>query len=201
MYSNHPYESYIPIGATKLIIGSITPYRFCINHGELDNDDVRFYYGSSKNHFWKIVGEVTKTNFSFCNTEEAVNQRKKWLDDYNIGITDVVSRCIHDGGRSDDGSLLEIEYRDINKLLVDNLSLKTLICTSDFVRRHLKKIIKGKWVRVDSRVWSVDINDRIYKVIVLYSPSPSALRGMGKDGNQKRRNQYEDVFKNVLKSN
>lgn len=197
MYSIHPYESYVPINATKLIIGSIPPYRFCVDGAKLDNNDVRFYYGSSKNNFWKLVGEVTSTKFDFLNTDDAVNQRKKWLTDYNIGITDVVSKCIHDGCRSDDGSLLQIVYSDIDKLLENNTKINTLICTSDFVRKHLKKIIKGKWTKLDSKLWSVDINGKMYKLIVLYSPSPSALRGMGKDGCKKRKDQYADIFGNI----
>ena len=48
--STHPYEPYIPDNATKLIIGSIPPQRFCIKHSIIDNDDVKFYYGSKDNN-------------------------------------------------------------------------------------------------------------------------------------------------------
>ena len=42
-YTSHPYEEYIPENATKLILGTIPPYRFCIRQG-LHADDVDFYY-------------------------------------------------------------------------------------------------------------------------------------------------------------
>jgi len=31
MYSKHPFEPFIPANATKLIIGTIPPYRFCLD--------------------------------------------------------------------------------------------------------------------------------------------------------------------------
>lgn len=65
MYSNHPYEPYIVDDATKIIIGSMPPYRFCIENGKIYDDDVNFFYGSNRNNFWKLVGEVTNTNFLF----------------------------------------------------------------------------------------------------------------------------------------
>ncbi len=195
MYSNHPYEPYIVDDATKIIIGSMPPYRFCIENGKIYDDDVNFFYGSNRNNFWKLVGEVTNTNFLFSNTKEAIIQRKRWLADNHIGITDVVLRCIHKDGKSDDNSLVDIEYRSIDSLLLKYDKINTIICTSDFVRRHVKKIIAGNWKKVSSRRWYVQVDGRNYDVIILYSPSPNSLRGMGINGKEKRINQYKEVFK------
>ena len=51
--SIHPYREYIPENASKLIIGTIPPFRFCVS-GEkrLYPRDVDFYYGSRDNGFW-----------------------------------------------------------------------------------------------------------------------------------------------------
>ena len=39
--SIHPYEPYIPEGATKLIIGTMPPFRFCTSGGRtLDRKSV-----------------------------------------------------------------------------------------------------------------------------------------------------------------
>ena len=51
----HPFPPFVPTNATKLIIGSIPPQRFCNqkeNGISLYPDDVNFYYGSRDNSFW-----------------------------------------------------------------------------------------------------------------------------------------------------
>lgn len=200
--SNHPYEPYIPNEATKLIIGSIPPQRFCINPLNLEDDDVRFYYGSRDNHFWKLIGEVTKENFIYENKEEAIDQRKKWLEKNKIGITDIVDICEHINGKSDDNSLNIIKFKEIENELKNHPEIKTLICTSSFVKNHLTKLLKEKMNAKyhkdshDQRKGYISINEKeAYEVIILYSPSRLALRGMGPNGKEIRKKQYENVFK------
>lgn len=48
--STHPFAPEIPEGATKLIIGTMPPYRFCNTDEALYDDDVNFYYGSRDNY-------------------------------------------------------------------------------------------------------------------------------------------------------
>lgn len=80
--SIHPYEPYIPEGATKLIIGTMPPFRFCTSGGRvLHNNDVNFYCGSRDNYFWKLLSEMTGTSLEFVNATEAVDQRKQLLQD------------------------------------------------------------------------------------------------------------------------
>ena len=201
MRSIHPYKPYIPTTATKLIIGSIAPYRFCNKKGILNKKDVRFYYGSYKNQFWHLLEEVTNKRLDYENTEDAVNQRKDLLRSYNIGITDVVKSCIHKDGKSDDKSLIDIEYRKIDKLLIKYKKIDTLICTSSFVVTKLNMFARKKYHASpnDKRMGTITINNKEYKVVVLYSPSPYALMGLGKDGILKRKQQYVSVF-NILKN-
>lgn len=196
MRSIHPYEPYISDDATKLIIGSMAPYRFCNDKELLNEKDVRFYYGSYKNNFWKLLGEVMKVDLEFKNTDKAIEQRKELLLKNHLGIMDMVKSCIHKDGKSLDKSLMDIEYREIDKILLKYPNINTLICTSRNVLVMLNKFAKLKYKAIsdDKRTGMIVINDKEYKVIILYSPSPCALMVLGNDGIIKRKNQYRDVF-------
>lgn len=199
--STHPYEPYIPDNATKLIIGSIPPQRFCIKHSIIDNDDVKFYYGSKDNNFWKLIGEVTKEKFTFKNNLEAIKERKEWLLKNNIGITDIIEVCEHVGGKATDEALKIIKYKEIDSILIKHNQIKTLICTSYFVIKYLKRLLKEKMNakyhidKKDKRKGYISIDGiKKYEIIILYSPSRLALRGMGPNGKDIRKKQYQDAF-------
>lgn len=195
--SIHPYEPFVPRTATKIIVGSIPPFRFCHSNEELNENDVRFYYGSNKNSFWPLIGEVTKISFTYENTENAIKERKQFLKDRNIGITDIIESCIHKNNHSDDNSLKEIINRPLAELLLKYPNINTIICTSDFVRREVNKFaLRGnKCTKLNKkREGKIIINAKEYNVIVLYSPSRGALRGLGKNGKEIRKNQYQKVF-------
>ena len=85
MRSVHPYEPFVSAGATKLIIGTIPPYRFCIEPQALRDGDVDFYYGSRDNAFWRLIGQATGENFDYENTAHAVEQRKAFLTERKSG--------------------------------------------------------------------------------------------------------------------
>jgi len=201
--SVHPYikDLFIPDGATKLIIGTIPPQRFCINHRSLLECDVDFYYGSFDNHFWKMMSCITNTKLVFNNTEEAKKQRKKILVDLKIGITDIVASCVHKGGRSDDASLEKIEYSPLKELLEENTEIKKLLYTSEFVKKLINDYNKKNSCRsyhdvIDSkqRAYRADIinnKDRLFDVTILYSPSP---RGLGAEKIKAFQDQYIKAF-------
>ena len=195
--SIHPYAPYIPEGATKLIIGTMPPFRFCTSGGRtLHDNDVDFYYGSRDNHFFYLLSEVTGTPLEFVNTTEAVNQRKQLLKQLHIGITDIVGSCIHRNGKSDDASLFSIEPKPLDKLLLEHPNIEKLIYTS---RTEVQKLInrffadKGPHTRAkdNTQKESVWINGRQYGVTRLYSPSPIALWSVSADT---RLEQYRRVF-------
>lgn len=81
--SIHPYKPYIPDGATKMIIGTTPPYRFCNGQALFDND-VNFYYGSRDNYFWELVEKATGAKLTYANTQEAIVERKKLLSALNM---------------------------------------------------------------------------------------------------------------------
>ena len=191
--STHPFEPFIPENATKLIIGTIPPYRFCVN-GELFNDDVRFYYGSRDNEFWDLISKVTNEKIVRENTEQAIEQRKSILKKLGIGITDIIETCYHINGKSDDGSLKIIKQKDIRKLLKNHPQINTLIYTSTFVKSQMNTVGDKSYhtcVDKNERTFSLIINGKEYKAVVLYSPSPNALRGVLEET---RLIQYKKVF-------
>ena len=195
--SEHPYAPYIPKNATKLIVGTIPPYRFCHNGQLLKKNDVRFYYGANKNHFWKLIEEISHKKFTFENTESAIEERKYFLKERRIGITDIVQSCIHKDKKSDDRSLKKIQPKKLDKLLQEYPNIDTLICTSTYVKQLLNTFFANRKYlaeQADPRTGTMVINDKEYNVIILYSPSPYALVGMGIGGKEKRKRQYEIVF-------
>lgn len=190
--SYHPYAPYIPANATKLIIGTIPPYRFCFK--KLVDGDIDFYYGSKDNYFWELVSTVTNTELSINNSEIAIKQRKDLLCKLNIGITDIIESCIHINQKSDDNSLIDIKLKPIKELLSQYKSIDTLIYTSDYVKSRMNEIADKSyhdWIDKTQRKCKVAINGKEYNVIILYSPSPNALRRVDA---QTRLSQYKNVF-------
>jgi G:T/U-mismatch repair DNA glycosylase len=197
MISVHPYEPFIPLNASKLIIGSIPPARFCTETPiELFDLDVPFYYGSRDNRFWRTLGEITATDFLMENSEDAIEQRKRFLDERDIGITDIIQSCVHKDGNADDKSLLDIRHKDLKGLLIQFPAIDTLLYTSEFIKGQVYRQtgVYHRSIANNPKAKELIIGDKIYKVHILYSPSANALRNMGKGGGQKRRQQYERLF-------
>lgn len=116
--STHPFAPEIPEGATKLIIGTMPPYRFCNTDEALYDDDVNFYYGSRDNYFWELVSDASGKRLTYANTQEAIDERKKLLADLHMGMVDMIVSCVHKDGKADDESLCDIEERDNLKAMI-----------------------------------------------------------------------------------
>ena len=194
--SIHPYAPYISEGATRMIIGTMPPYRFCVpGEKALFETDVAFYYGSKDNCFWDLMAEITDRKLQYVNSQRAIDERKDLLDFLGIGIADIVKECVHQDGKSDDASLKDIVVnRDLVKELSQHPAINTLIYTSKFVTKQMNKISdKGyheRWDKTGQKGF-VQIGGKEYTVYVLYSPSPNALRGVSA---QNRLAQYKTIF-------
>lgn len=192
-YSIHPYEPYIPLTATKLIVGTIPPYRFCFQ--KLEPEDVNFYYGSKDNAFWELVSEATGVQLDYVNSKEAIEQRKNLLCKLNIGVTDVIESCIHHDQKSDDNSLEIIELKKIKESLLQCPKINTLLYTSEYVKTLINQKFADKsyhcCIDKSRRKYTTVINGKEYDVVILYSPSPSALRRVKA---KTRLTQYKTVF-------
>ena len=196
--STHPFAPEIPEGATKLIIGTMPPYRFCNTDEMLYDDDVNFYYGSRDNYFWELVSDASGKRLTYANTQEAINERKKLLADLHMGMVDMIVSCVHKDGKADDESLCDIEERDnLKAILHEHSKIDTLIYTNKsanilkWVNKSSDKQYHEGWDKSKTHA-SVVIDKKAYKVIRLYSPSPYALRSVSKEV---RREQYDMVFK------
>lgn len=196
MISKHPFEPYIPNGATKLIIGTIPPPRFCKNPFGLNNDDVNFYYGSKDNSFWSLLEDVYDVKLKYKNDIASVNQRKELLKHAGIGITDIIKECVHENDLADDESLKDISQKNIQKLLIEYPQVTTLIYTSEFVKKEIRKQfnLSHKLTYRNKRKQTLNINGKEYQVRILYSPSPLALINMGTNGDEKRKHQYQEFL-------
>lgn len=199
MKSTHPFEPYIPADSEKLIIGTIPPPRFCKEPYQLYENDVNFYYGSRDNYFWGILEEVFERKLEYSNTEQAVQQRKDLLKKLKIGITDIVDSCIHSGDSAADSDLKDIEQKDIKSLLQKYPVIDSLIYTSEFVKKLVNEHFKTYHSidPINRKKQSVKIDGKLYQVKILYSPSPSALRNLGKGGAEKRKEQYREFLTKV----
>ena len=129
--STHPFAPEIPEGATKLIIGTMPPYRFCNTDEMLYDDDVNFYYGSRDNYFWELVSDASGKRLTYANTQEAIDERKRLLADLHMGMVDMVVSCVHKDGKADDKSLYDIVERDDLKTILHKYpKIDTLIYTN-----------------------------------------------------------------------
>jgi len=197
--SKHPFEPFIPLGSTKLIIGTIPPQRFCLPTPVLNEQDVNFYYGSCDNSFWDLISSSFDVKFDKANTDNAILQRKNFLKSKQIGITDIVDICIHKDGLSSDDKLIEITFKNLKKLLSDNPQIDTLIYTSEYVKKFINrkfyeeigKTFCHNFSNIDKKIQHIFIGEKKYTVMILHSPSPSGLRRLGTNGKEKRLQQYK----------
>jgi G:T/U-mismatch repair DNA glycosylase len=198
----HPFKPYIPEKTKKLIIGTIPPERFSKN--ELFKDDVNFYYGSRDNSFWELLKVIFDVDFLKINNIEEIEKRKKFLATNKIGICDILLETSRKNGSSLDKALNVFKYLDIVEILNNNPSIDTLVYTSaeggvkSFMTKYLKekyaKEVCHKTVNKKERTYQLKINDKVYNIVILYSPSPTALRSLGENGAIKRLNQWKEVF-------
>ena len=174
--SIHPYEPFVPQGATKLIIGTMPPYRFCVQDAPLYDGDVSYYYGSKDNSFWSVLSRITGVELSEVNNEESIEQRKELLRKNGIGITDIIERCHHVEQKSTDDKLIDVKLKDIAKLLECNQSISELIYTGTDVIKYINQAVGSEhhWLDQSRYTGTKTINNKDYTIRRLKSPSPRA---------------------------
>ena len=183
----HPYPPFIPSKATKLIVGTLPPPRFSI--GNLKSDDVNFCYGSRDGQLWKILDEIFNLNLKYENTQEAILQRKTFLETENIGICDIVESAEREKIDASDLGMQNTLLRDLIGYLKQYPNVDTLLFTGGnskngpeyFFRKHLKDHnLKLELVNNDiPRIHQFRLNERIIRTVSLTAPSGSANRAVG----------------------
>ncbi|ETN96900.1 uracil-DNA glycosylase family protein [Zhouia amylolytica] len=190
----HPYEPFIPKGATKLIVGTLPPPRFTT--GEFKAGDVDFCYGSRDGYLWPILDRIFDLNLSFETTDKAVEERKAFLVKHKIGICDIVERAYRAKVDASDLGMQDIELRDLLGILKVHEVIDTLLFMGGnskngpeyFFRKHLKGT--GKVLHEVSgdvpRIHNLQLGKRIIKTVSLISPSGAANRAVGSLQDYKR---------------
>jgi len=184
----HPYNPYIPANANKLIVGTLPPPRFSM--GNLKKGDVDFCYGSIDGQLWKILNEIFNLNLHFETTQLAIQQRKDFLIENNIGICDIVASCERKKMDASDLGMENIQLRNLLHFLKLHPKVKTLLLTGGNSKNgpeyHLKRQLKEQNIALTPislttpRIHSFAIiDDRIIKVVSLTAPTGTANRAVG----------------------
>lgn len=140
----HPYEPFIDGESIKLIVGTLPPPRFTT--GDLKEGDVNFCYGSRNGQLWPILDRIFGLNLTYETTNEAIEQRKSFLKQRQIGICDIVASAERDKIDASDIGMLNIQLRNVLDYLERYPKVTTLLFTGGnskngpeyFFRKHLK---------------------------------------------------------------
>jgi len=178
----HPYKPFIQKDTTKLIVGTLPPPRF--STGELLEKDVDFCYGSYYNSLWLFIDKIHNLGLRFDNSQEAINQRKQFLINKNIGVCDIVESAERDKIDASDLGMHNIVLRDVLSYLNSYSNIDTLLFTGGnskngpeyFFRKHLKTYnLKLELIRNEiPRIHQFIFDNRIIKTVSLTSGSGAA---------------------------
>lgn len=116
------WESYIPLTATKLIIGTFPT----VTHRR----SFDFFYPNKDNPFWNVLSEIAQIELVPANEFDAIENRKKILNKLELGITDMGYKILRHANSSLDQSIFPIEFMNIFKILDENPKIEKLILTS-----------------------------------------------------------------------
>lgn len=199
----HPYEPFIPKRATKLIVGTLPPPRFSI--GNFKKGDVDFCYGSIDGQLWKILNQIFKLNLHFETTDFAIQQRKDFLINNNIGICDIVATCERQKIDASDLGMENIKLRNMLHYIKANTQVNTLLLTGGNSKNgpeyHLRRQLKEQHIILKSisletpRIHEFTIDNlRIIKVVSLTAPSGAANRAIGSNPYYKLLKQQNPKF-------
>jgi len=175
---DHPFEAFVPAGAKRLVIGTF-PTR-------TSNFQFPFYYSGKENRFWPVMEGVYNVKFKHQSGAAAVTERKEFLTEKRIGITDMLLKCYRLTEKSQDEYLHPILLNDIFKIIDLHDSIECLLLTSrtevycalgllnmyflnkgnrlDYPVRNRHNILEG----------SFRYRDKSREILVPISPSPSA---------------------------
>ena len=186
-YHTHPYSPYILPDTERLIVGTLPPPRFTT--GALNKEDVDFCYGSSNGLLWKVWDRIYDLNLVYENSQQAIAQRKAFLQREKIGVCDIVGAAYRDKIDASDLGMQRVELRDLLGILEHYPKVTTLIFTGgnskngpEYFFRQLLKKAKLPLVCLDDQVPRKHQLEWAGRVITTYSltaPSGTANRAIG----------------------
>ena len=185
---HHPFDPFLPVGITHIIVGTLPPPRF--STGKLKPGDVNFSYGSIDGQLWPILERIYDLTLSYETTPAAVIQRKQFLMRHKIGICDIVSHCYRNKIDASDVGMQQVVLRDFFHYLAQVPSAQTLLFTGGgskngpeyFFRQYLGTQ-KKELQQLDSgvpRLHSFQFQGRMLTTYSLTAPSGSANRAIGR---------------------
>jgi len=131
-----------------------------------DKSYFKYFYGSKKNHFWKIISEIYKKNFP-KNVEECIDL----LNENNVFISDTIKSCERLKFDYQDSSLKKISLNyDIKKIinLMASKSLSRVCFTSDEAKSLFCQIMD---IPNRGRIESVKISNKNIELRTLPTPA------------------------------
>ena len=184
-------------------MGTLPPPRFSI--GEFKKGDVDFCYGSIDGQLWKILDNIFNLKLKFETTEFAIQQRKEFLINNNIGICDIVASCERDKFDASDLGMKNIKLRDLIHYLTIHTKVGTLLLAGGNSKNgpeyHLRRQLKSLSIYftiVSSETPKIHTfrisNTRKIKVISLTAPSGAANRAVGSNPLYKQLKQQNPNF-------
>jgi G:T/U-mismatch repair DNA glycosylase len=185
----NPYPDFINENSTKLIVGTLPPPRFTT--GELKEGDVDFCYGSRDGQLWPILNRLFKLNLKFETTPEAIEQRKQFLINRDLGIINFVNSAKREKIDASDFGMQDVELCDMVSILQKYPKVDTLLFMGGnskngpeyFFRRHLKgynlslEVISNEVPRIHT--FQLPKSSRNIKTVSLTAPSGAANRAVG----------------------
>ncbi|WP_335974188.1 uracil-DNA glycosylase family protein [Gaetbulibacter jejuensis] len=143
-FHKHPYQPFIQNDTTKLIVGTLPPPRF--STGELLEKDVDFCYGSYYNSLWLFIDKIHNLNLRYDNSQDAIEERKRFLIQHKIGVCDIVESAERDKIDAYDLGMTNIVLRDLIGYIKQYPTIDTLLFTGGnskngpeyFFRKHIK---------------------------------------------------------------
>jgi len=187
LHHSHPYQPFIPKNATKLIVGTLPPPRFSTN--KLHSNDVDFCYGSKYGLLWPILDTIFNLELEYQNTQNAIDQRKSFLQQNLIGICDMVESCERDKIDASDLGMKNIILRNLIHFLNQYPTIKTILFMGGnskngpeyFFKRHLKLNSLNLLLvsKKSPKIHQFQLENRIIKTVSLVSPSNAANRSIG----------------------
>lgn len=182
-FHKHPYEPFINQETTKLIVGTLPPPRF--STGQLLEKDVDFCYGSYYNSLWLFIDKIHCLGLRFDNSQDAINERKKFLIKHKIGVCDIVESAEREKIDASDLGMKNIKLRNVIQYLRQYPKIDTLLFTGGnskngpeyFFRKHLKayqmklEVVSNEVPRIHQFVLD---DGRIIKTVSLTSGSGAA---------------------------
>jgi hypoxanthine-DNA glycosylase len=127
----HPFEPFIPLHATVLIVGSFP--------GKAQSRDTdaanQWFYGAKRNQFWTILSAVYDTEL------KTAKAKQQLFSDKGIGITDIFLKVRRKENSNLDTNLEVIEYNDkAIRAILEAQQFAAVFFTSRFVEKHFMKL-------------------------------------------------------------